>query len=191
MVLSRGIGHLWHGNRTTERRIGSSSPTYAKARRRVSALRWRRPWRKMMKIQFRRVRQNARDPQYMSGGAAGADLHACLDSALQIQPGTAEAVPTGIAFEIPEGFAGFVFARSGLSSRKGLAPANKVGVIDSDYRGEVTVYLYNQSAEVQTVEPGERVAQIVFMPVVRADFSEADTLSPTPRGAGGFGSTGV
>ena len=99
-------------------------------------------------------------------------------------------VPTGIAMAIPEGFVGLIYARSGLSVKQGLAPANKVGVIDADYRGEILVALYNQSAETRTVAPGDRIAQMVIAPYLTAEFSEAEELSDTERGAGGFGSTG-
>lgn len=129
-------------------------------------------------------------PRYGSAGAAGADLHACLESPVEIAPGASAFIPIGIAIEIPSGFAGLVYARSGLSCKSGLAPANKVGVIDSDYRGEVTVCLHNHSGETRTVADGDRVAQLVIAPCPQADFAEAASLSATGRGAGGFGSTG-
>ena len=105
-------------------------------------------------------------------------------------PGETKLVSTALAMEIPEGYGGFIYARSGLAAKRGLAPANKVGVIDSDYRGEVMVALYNQSAVPQSVEAGERIAQLVIAPVYQAVFEETDALADTARGAGGFGSTG-
>ena len=122
--------------------------------------------------------------------AACADLYACLETAVEIAAGGTAMIPTGLAMELPEGTVGLVYARSGLASKKGLAPANKVGVIDSDYRGEVMVALHNHSAQAAVVEPGERIAQLVVAPVLRAAFAEADALSDTVRGEGGFGSTG-
>ena len=129
-------------------------------------------------------------PSYGSAEAAGADLYACLETAVEIAAGGTAMIPTGLAMELPEGTVGLVYARSGLASKKGLAPANKVGVIDSDYRGEVMVALHNHSAQAAVVEPGERIAQLVVAPVLRAAFAEADALSDTVRGEGGFGSTG-
>ena len=129
-------------------------------------------------------------PSYGSAEAAGADLYACLETAVEIAAGGTAMIPTGLAMELPEGTVGLVYARSGLASKKGLAPANKVGVIDSDYRGEVMVPLHNHSAQAAVVEPGERIAQLVVAPVLRAAFAEADALSDTVRGEGGFGSTG-
>lgn len=130
-------------------------------------------------------------PKYATECSAGADLYALCDAELKISPGETCTVHTGIVMEIPEGFAGFVFARSGLASKRGLAPANKVGVIDSDYRGEIMVTLYNHSDKEQVVLSGERIAQIVFMPYVAAEFFVSDKLSDTKRGTGGFGSTGT
>ena len=130
-------------------------------------------------------------PTYGSDFAAGADLYALLDSPIEIQPAQTTLVKTGLAVEIPVGFAGLIYARSGLASKRGLAPANKVGVIDSDYRGEVMVALHNHGTVAQTVDAGERIAQIVFAPYYAADFSVVDSLDDTARGAGGFGSTGT
>ena len=131
-------------------------------------------------------------PHYGSEHAAGADLHAFLqEGAVTLSSGETKLIPTGLSFAIPEGFVGLIYARSGISVKRGLAPANKVGVIDSDYRGEVMVALYNQSGKAQTVENGERIAQIVITPYVKAEFSEAETLEDTARGKGGFGSTGT
>lgn len=143
-----------------------------------------------MKINIKKLNENATIPTYGSLGAAGADLYALLPDTLTIKPGETVLVGTGIAMEIPEGFVGLVFARSGLSTKKGLAPANKVGVIDSDYRGEIKVPLFNQSPVSQTVENGERIAQIVITPFLGAEFLEVEELDSTIRGTEGFGSTG-
>lgn len=122
--------------------------------------------------------------------SAGADLHACMDGPVTVAPGETAFIHTGLTAEIPEGYAGFVFARSGLASKSGLAPANKVGVVDSDYRGEYMVALLNHSNKPVTVSPGDRIAQLVVMPVMSTAFIEADELTDTQRGTGGFGSTG-
>lgn len=143
-----------------------------------------------MNVRVRIIRDGAAVPRYMSAGAAGADLTACLLEPVTIQPGESTALPTGLALEIPAGFAGLVCARSGLATKHGLAPANKVGVVDSDYRGEILVWLYNQSDAPQTVHPGERIAQVLFVAAPQAQFIAADSLSETERGADGFGSTG-
>ena len=144
-----------------------------------------------MTVKIVKLQQNAHIPTYGSADAAGADLYACIDEAVTIQPSQTVLIPTGLSMEIEQGFAGFIYARSGLATKRGLAPANKVGVIDSDYRGQVMVSLHNHTDRLQTVEPGERVAQIVFAPVYRAQFCETDTLQDTERGTGGFGSTGM
>lgn len=141
-------------------------------------------------IKVRKLDPRAILPSRGSEAAAGADLCACMDEEVVIAPGETVFIHTGIAAEIPEGYAGFVFARSGLASKSGLAPANKVGVVDSDYRGEFMVALYNHSSAPVTVTPGQRVAQMVVMPVAFTSFVECDELSETRRGAGGFGSTG-
>ena len=143
-----------------------------------------------MEIRVKKLKETAILPTYGSPAAAGADLYAPQGEGYTVAPGETVFVKTGLSAEIPAGYAGFVYARSSLGSKRGLAPANKVGVIDSDYRGEIMVALYNHSGETQTVMGGERVAQLVIAPVVRAVFSEADELSDTARGAGGFGSTG-
>ena len=130
-------------------------------------------------------------PSYGSEYAAGADLYALLPEAVTIAPGETLMIHTGLAAEIPEGYAGLVFARSGLASKRGLAPANKVGVVDSDYREEWMVALHNHSGEPQVVEPGERIAQMVIVPYLTARFEEVGELSDTVRGTGGFGSTGT
>jgi len=143
-----------------------------------------------MKIEIKKTRPGATLPRYSSDLAAGADLYACTEQEVRILPGETVLIPTGIAAAIPAGYAGFVFARSGLSVKMGLAPANKVGVIDADYRGEILVALYNQSGQVRLVRDGDRIAQLVILPVPTADFIEVDELPSTERGAGGFGSTG-
>ena len=142
-----------------------------------------------MPVYIKKLKAQAAMPSYGSAEAAGADLYACLETAVEIAAGGTAMIPTVLAMELPEGTVGLVYARSGLASKKGLAPANKVGVIDSDYRGEVMVALHNHSAQA-AVEPGERIAQLVVAPVLRAAFAEADALSDTVRGEGGFGSTG-
>lgn len=141
-------------------------------------------------VRIKKLRENAIIPTYGSEFAAGADLYAAVDGAVTIEPGETKMIPTGLAFEIPEGFAGFVYARSGLASKRGLAPANKVGVIDCDYRGEVMTALHNHGKEPQIIEAGERVAQMVIAPYITANFILSDELDDTVRGEGGFGSTG-
>ena len=144
----------------------------------------------MNKIRVKKLRSNAILPTYGSVEAAGADLYACLEASVTIEPGQTAWVPTGIAMEVPKGCAGLVYARSGMACKRGLAPANKVGVIDSDYRGEITVVLHNHGTAAQTVEPGERIAQMVITPVLTPAYEEVEELSNTGRGQGGFGSTG-
>ena len=143
-----------------------------------------------MKILVKKLSPLAKIPAYGTAFSAGADLFAATDSPVTVMPGETVWIPTGIAMEIPEGYGGFVYARSGLGIKKGLAPANKVGVIDSDYRGEIRVGLLNHSAEPQTLAAGERVAQLVIAPFLHGEFEETDSLSDTVRGEGGFGSTG-
>ena len=145
---------------------------------------------KQTKVFVKILSDGARLPVRASAEAAGADLCACLEEKLTVEPGQTVKVPTGIALELPTGTVGLIYARSGLATKRGLAPANKVGVIDSDYRGEVLVALYNQSGEAQSIEPGERIAQLVVTPYLPAVFEEKDELSDTCRGSGGFGSTG-
>ena len=145
----------------------------------------------MAKIAVKKLDERAVLPKYGSEFAAGADLYALTDGEVTFLPGETKFVHTGIALEIPEGYAGFVYARSGLACKSGLAPANKVGVIDADYRGELMVSLYNHSNETCTVVCGDRIAQLVIAPYLTAQFQEADELDDTQRGAGGFGSTGV
>ena len=141
-------------------------------------------------MNIKKLNDNARLPTYGSEFAAGADLYACLDADVTIAPAETLLVHTGLAMEIPTGLVGLIYARSGLASKKGLAPANKVGVIDSDYRGEIMVALHNHSTEPRTISDGERIAQIVFAPYYTAEFNLVDELGDTTRGTGGFGSTG-
>ena len=142
------------------------------------------------KVCIKILREGAVCPSYQSEFAAGADLYAAIDNDVEIKSGETFFVPTGIAMEIPVGYVGLVYARSGLACKKGLAPANKVGVIDSDYRGEIMVALHNHSKKPVIVGKGERVAQIVLIPYLTADFEICEQLSDTVRGEGGFGSTG-
>ena len=144
-----------------------------------------------MNVNIKKLNENATVPTYGSPYAAGADLYACIDSDVTINPGETLLIKTGIAIELPIGYAAFIYARSGLASKRGLAPANKVGVVDCDYRGEIMVALHNHSTVEQTVARGERVAQMVIAPYITAEFIETDTLSDTVRGEGGFGSTGT
>ena len=144
----------------------------------------------MLPVKVKKLHPSAILPTYESANAAGADLHACIDEAVRVMPGQTAFISTGLSMEIPVGCAGFIYARSGLSCKKGLAPANKVGVIDSDYRGEFIVALHNHGSEPQTVSPGDRIAQLLIAPVLTPGFFEVDELSNTQRSAGGFGSTG-
>ena len=141
-------------------------------------------------MNIKKLNEKARIPTYGSEFAAGADLYACLDADVTIAPAETLLIHTGLAMQIPEGLVGLIYARSGLASKKGLAPANKVGVIDSDYRGEIMVALHNHGTIPQTISDGERIAQIVFAPYYAAEFSVVDELDDTTRGTGGFGSTG-
>lgn len=142
------------------------------------------------KIRVKKLRPNAVLPTYGSSEAAGADLYACLEEDVIIAPGQSVFIPTGLAMEIPKGCAGLIYARSGLACKRGLAPANKVGVVDSDYRGEFMIVLHNHGSQPQTVSHGERIAQLVITPVLTPSYEEADELLDTDRGCGGFGSTG-
>ena len=145
-----------------------------------------------MEVRIKILREDAVIPKRGTDAAAGADLYACVDGdGVEIAPGATVMIPTGIATEIPDGYAGFIMARSGLSVKRDLAPANKVGLIDSDYRGEIMVALHNHGTKAQIVEKGERVAQLMIVPYVKADYVVADELSDTVRGEGGFGSTGT
>lgn len=146
-----------------------------------------------MVVKIKKAVEKAKMPTRGSKYSAGADLYACLGfdvPEIKIRPGETVMVSTGLVFEIPEGYVGLLCARSGLAAKKGLAPANKIGIVDSDFRGIVSVALHNHSDETQVVSDGERVAQMVITPFVAADFVLADELSDTERGAGGFGSTG-
>ncbi len=143
-----------------------------------------------MKIRVKKLNEKAVLPTYGTEYSAGADLYN-LDEAITIEPHATHLVHTGIATEIPEGYCGLIFARSGLSTKRSLAPANKVGVIDADYRGEIMVALHNHSDKPQTVEAGERIAQLAIVPFLKAEFEISDELSSTVRGIGGFGSTGT
>ncbi len=144
----------------------------------------------MEKVNVKKVRKNAFLPVYGTEFSAGADLCACLEEPATLEPNETKLIPIGISMEIPEGYAGLVFARSGLATKRHLAPANKVGVIDSDYRGEFFVPLRNHGTVPQTIEHGERIAQMILVPYLTAQFVEVETLSDTLRGSGGFGSTG-
>lgn len=144
----------------------------------------------MSSIRVKKLHKKAILPTYGSAEAAGADLYACLDETVVIAPGETAWIPTGLALEVPKGCAGLVYARSSLGAKRGLAPANKVGVIDSDYRGEIRVVLLNHSKQTQQIEHGERVAQFLITPVLTPAYEEVDELTDTDRGAGGFGSTG-
>ena len=144
----------------------------------------------MSTVRVVKLQENAILPTYGTAEAAGADLYACLETPVSIAPGASAWIPTGLSMEIPRGCAGLIYARSGMACKKGLAPANKVGVIDSDYRGPVTVVLYNHGSETQVVSHGERIAQMVITPVITPAYEAVQTLSDTDRGQGGFGSTG-
>lgn len=137
-----------------------------------------------------KLRENAVIPSYESLGAAGCDLSAAIDENVMIAPHQTVKIPTGLAMELPEGTFGAIYARSGIATKEGLAPANKVGVADWDYRGEIMVALHNHSDEYRIVEPGQRIAQLIIQPYVRANYYEGEVLSDTERGTGGFGSTG-
>lgn len=141
-------------------------------------------------VRIKKLDEKAVMPTYGSEFAAGADLYACLEEAVYVQPGDTILIKTGLAMEVPVGYAGLVYARSGLASKKGLAPANKVGVVDADYRGEILVALHNHSGIAAIVEPGERIAQMVITPFLAVEYLEAGELEETKRGEGGFGSTG-
>lgn len=142
------------------------------------------------KVNVKKLKEEAVVPSYGSEYAAGADLYACIEEAVTIAPGETYLVKTGIAMEIPEGYAGLVYARSGLATKKGLAPANKVGVIDADYRGEIMVPLHNHSKQDAIIEPKERIAQMIITPYLTAQYTEVEELNETVRGESGFGSTG-
>lgn len=144
----------------------------------------------MKSIRVKKLKPNAILPTYGSAEAAGADLYACLDTDVVIKPGESVFIPTGLAMEVPKGCAGLIYARSGLACKRGLAPANKVGVVDSDYRGEFMIVLHNHGTESQTIAHGERIAQLVITPVLTPSYEEVSELSDTVRAGSGFGSTG-
>ena len=143
-----------------------------------------------MKIEIKKLRDNAVLPRRGSGSAAGYDLYACLDGKVKIAPHETKMIPTELAMAVPEGYFGAVVARSGIASKQGLRPANCIGICDSDYRGEYTVALHNDSELEREICPGDRIAQLVIIPFLAVDFSEVDELDDTERGEGGFGSTG-
>ena len=143
-----------------------------------------------MQGKIKKLNDLAKLPAYGSVYSAGADLYAATDEPVAVPPGATVFIGTGIAAEIPQGYVGLVYARSGLACKRGLAPANKVGVIDSDYRGEIKVALHNHSQTLQTVEAGERIAQMIVAPFLKCEFEEVCELTDTARGEGGFGSTG-
>lgn len=141
-------------------------------------------------INYMKLNYNAKEPVCGSVDAAGYDLSAAIDKAVMIAPYQTVSIPTGISVELPQNTFGGIYARSGIARKEGLAPANKVGIIDSDYRGEIIVALHNHSDEYRIVEPGQRIAQLIVQPYIRAKYNEVPTLSDTERGTGGFGSTG-
>ena len=143
-----------------------------------------------MKISVKKLKEAAKLPFRATEGSAGADLHACLEAPVTVEPGQRATIPVGIAVEIPKGYGGFVFPRSSVACKFGVSLPNCVGVIDSDYRGELCVPVINHSTEPYTISGGDRIAQLVILPVENADYEYADDLSDTERGGGGFGSTG-
>ena len=142
-------------------------------------------------VLVKKLNKNATIPSYGTEFSAGADLYSCIDDDIIINPGSAEMISTGISVELPEGTVGLIYARSGMAVKRGLAPSNKVGVIDSDYRGEIKVSLYNQGNEIQIIKNGERIAQMIVTPYYFAEYCESSELTDTVRGSGGFGSTGI
>jgi len=143
-----------------------------------------------MELKIKKLSPDAVLPQYQTPGAAGMDLYALPEKPVLMAPGASALIPTGLAMEVPEGYGAFLFARSGLAVRHGIALSNGVGVVDADYRGEVKVGLVNLSAEAYEIKPGERIAQLVLLPAPQAAVIEAESLGETLRGEGGFGSTG-
>ena len=142
-------------------------------------------------IRTKKLREGAKLPTYGTPEAAGAELYACLENPVEVRPGETVWIPTGVALEVPKGCAGLIYARSSLGTKRGLAPANKVGVVDSDYRGEITVVLLNHGDKTQIIENGERIAQFVITPVITPVYTEVEELTDTARGDKGFGSTGL
>lgn len=145
---------------------------------------------KDMKVNFKKLDSRAKMPTYGSPYAAGADLYAVTDGDITVMPDKTVFIGTGIAVELPLGTVGLIYARSGLACKRDLAPANKVGVIDCDYRGEIKVALHNHGTEPQVISAGERIAQMVVAPYYTVEYEEVEELSDTVRGVGGFGSTG-
>ncbi len=145
----------------------------------------------MTNIPIKRLREGAIFPTYATADSVGADLCACPDAPVTLAPHETVMIPLGYSIALPAGWVGLIFARSGLASKRDLAPANKVGVVDPDYRGEWMVPLHNHGSEPRTVQPGERIAQLVIVPCMTAAFEEVEELDETARGAGGFGSTGT
>ena len=145
----------------------------------------------MTNIPIKRLRDKAIFPAYATAQSAGADLYACIDEPVTMRPGMTEMILVGFSMAIPPGWVGLIFARSGLASKRDLAPANKVGVVDADYRGEWFIPMHNHGRGVQVVYPGDRIAQLVIVPCMTAAFTEVSELDETQRGAGGFGSTGT
>lgn len=143
-----------------------------------------------MKVKIKKISEEAKIPTYSTENSAGADIYALLDETIIVMPNETVMIKTGIMMEIPKNYVGLIYARSGISVKHGLAPANKVGVIDSDYRGEIMVALHNHGTVPQTVEPLERIAQLVIAPYIQASFEESSFLEESERGEGGFGSTG-
>ena len=143
------------------------------------------------KVKIKKVKENAKIPTYGTENAAGADIYACIEESMTFAPHETKMVPTGLSFELPVGYAGLIYARSGLASKRDLAPANKVGVVDSDYRGEVMVVMHNHGEKEQTIEPMERIAQFIITPYLKAEFIETEDLEDSERGANAFGSTGT
>ena len=144
----------------------------------------------MANIKVKKLNEFAKLPTRGSSDAAGYDLYAATNQILDIAPHSTIKVGTGLSFELPEGTFAAIFARSGIATKRGLRPANCVGVIDSDYRGSVIVALHNDTDEIQSVEPGERIAQMILLPFISMDFNEVNELSDTARGEGGFGDSG-
>ncbi len=143
-------------------------------------------------VKIKRLKENAKIPRYGTNCAAGADLYACIEEDMVFGPNETKLVPTGLSFEIPEGYAGLIYARSGLASKRDLAPANKVGVVDSDYRGEVMVALHNHGPIEQKISANERIAQFIITPYLKAQYKEVAELDDdTERKDKGFGSTGL
>ena len=144
-----------------------------------------------MEIKLKKINEKAIIPTCGTKLSAGYDLYACIDEIIEIEPNCTKLIKTGISMAIPEGYVGLIYARSGISTKKGLAPANKVGVIDADYRGEIMVALHNHGINTQVVEPNERIAQMVFTSFMSVEFQETDELDETEREHKGFGSTGI